>query len=57
MADAYHFICNRIMEVPCIRLASKLWEKYAKAKHSHPTGNVKKGWNIAHVNLPHGRCE
>lgn len=33
MTDAYLFICNRIMEVPCIRLASELWEEFAKAKH------------------------
>ena len=33
IADAYHFIVNRIMEVPCIRLASELWEEFAKQKH------------------------
>ena len=33
ITDAYLFICDRIMEVPCIHLASKLWEKFAEQKH------------------------
>ena len=35
MTDAYSFICNRIMEVPCVRLSSELWEEFAKAKHQN----------------------
>lgn len=33
ITDAYLFICNRIIEVPCIRLASEIWQKFAKSRH------------------------
>jgi hypothetical protein len=32
LIDAYRFICDRLMEVPCIRLESELWEHFVKAR-------------------------
>ena len=33
VAEAYRFICDRIMEVPCIHLAAMLWQEFAMRKH------------------------
>lgn len=32
LMEAYRFVCDRVMEVPCIRLESELWGHFVKAR-------------------------
>jgi hypothetical protein len=32
LMEAYRFVCERVMEVPCIRLETELWEHFVKAR-------------------------
>src|ERR1035438_7620511 len=32
LMEAYDFVRHRVMEVPCIRLESELWEHFVKAR-------------------------